>query len=217
MDRDTIRAYLWQDIIRLGFSPKGTKDQKVWLVQYARSLSAFWEVDYTPLKLRQERTGIKGSIDTSITLGLIYDYTFKAFDKFDVTFMYSPPIEDREFMWQHDMDSAFFYFPNITFSDQRKQRKIALREMEPSDIEAVIDALIVHPMPHQHIESPLNKHEIRIGGGIGNFFLYLFHLRVQLCPDKTRRKAEKDRLLSLFDPAVKADRSVPPGELMRIP
>jgi hypothetical protein len=28
MDKNIIQAYLWQDVIRLGFSPSGNKDKK---------------------------------------------------------------------------------------------------------------------------------------------------------------------------------------------
>ena len=41
MDNDIIQAYLWQKVIRLGFSPSKDSDISRWLHQYARSLPVF--------------------------------------------------------------------------------------------------------------------------------------------------------------------------------
>ena len=37
MDKKIIQAYLWQEIIRMGFSPSSDKDKKSWLRQYGKS------------------------------------------------------------------------------------------------------------------------------------------------------------------------------------
>ena len=122
------------------------------------------------------------------------------------------------------MDDKYFYFPNQFFlnnyilpNSATKTRKIAINSMDYGDIGAVVDSLIIHPTPHQHLESPLDNHDIRIGGGLINPFLYLFHLRVQLCPDKDMRTAERKRLISLFDVAIRKNSAIKPNDLMQIP
>ena len=218
MDRDIIRAYLWQDIIRLGFSPSGTKNQKSWLLQYSRSLKDFWGGEYPTNAPSQTKNGISATIDSSTSIGLTYEYFIENDQKFSIRLMYAPPIQKRELMWVHDMDGQhYFCFPNQTFLTNYKPRNPAIRGMAQSDIADVIDSLIIHPSPHQHIESPLDNHDIRVGGGLMNPFLYLFHLRVQLCPDNDIRIAERERLILLFEIAIKENSVIPPNELMKIP
>lgn len=125
----------------------------------------------------------------------------------------------KELMWCHDMDGQYFNFPNQVFLDYHKKRGGAVKTLSnnDNDMVKVIDSLIIHPTPHQHIESPVNNHNIRIGGGLLNPFLYLFHLRVQLCPDQDLRDAEKNRLVDLFKEAVTDNRPVVINKLMEIP
>ena len=216
-DRDMIRAYLWQDIIRLGFSPSGTKEQKKWLFQYGRSLRSFWEVENYPGNPSQAGKYISATIDSSRAIGLTYEYAIENAEKFTVRMMYAPPVENRELMWMHDMDGKFFSFPAQRLLNDLKKRQFAVRAMDENDLGSVIDSLIIHPTPHQHVESPLDNHDIRVGGGLENLFLYLFHLRVQLCPDKDRRAAERHRLISLFASAIGGNSVIATGDLMKIP
>jgi hypothetical protein len=82
----------------------------------------------------------------------------------------------------------------------------------------VIDGLILHPCAHQHIAHPVDNHEIRFGGGITNPYLYLFHLRYQLCPLEDRRNRERVRLTDLFFNAINENRlAISANELMTIP
>ncbi len=223
MDKNIIRAYLWEDIIRLGFSPKDTKNQKSWLYLYGQSLKGFWEVDYPkpPVVVKDRLTA---TIDSSKSVGMIYEYSIGDALKFNVRLMHAPPRKSGEIMWGHDMDDKYFYFPNQFFltnyvspNASTKARNIAIQNMGVDDIGAVVDSLIIHPTPHQHIDSPLDNHEIRIGGGLMNPFLYLFHLRVQLCPDKDMRAAERERLISLFEAAIRENSAIKPNDLMQIP
>ena len=216
MNKDIVRAYLWQDVIRLGFSPAGTKNQKGWLHLYGKSLRNFLEVDIYPGKISSNGASLSATIDCSVYPGITFDCTIEHAQKFVVSLMYTPPVVGRIFMWSHDMDGQYFSFPNNIFLNH-KQRKAAIKKMNLADLGDVIDSLIMHPLPHQHIESPLEDHHIRIGGGLLNPFLYLFHLRVQLCPNKDRRVAERDRLISLFETAMKTNSSIPPSEMMKIP
>lgn len=211
MDKDIIQAYLWQDVIRLGFSPKREKEIKSWLFMYGKSLKNFWEVDeYPPSPQSKSNGAITAELTSSINI--LFDYLITNTSNFTVRFLH---IFDRlELMWTHDVDSRYFSFPEQAFLTNHNNKNQAIENMTSEHIEGVIDALLLHPKAHQHIESPINNHKIRIGGGILNPFVFLFHLRYQLCPDKTRRDKEKERLINLFESAVKSNTPVTANELL---
>lgn len=201
MDSDIIQAYLWQDVIRLGFSPSGHKDQKNWLRMYGQSLKKFWEIDEYP-SLPQSNGAIIAELTSSITINMLIDYSITNYSNFAVRFLHIS--NTRELMWTHDVDSRYFSFPEQTFLTNYNNRTLAIEKMASEHIAGVIDALLLHPKAHQHIESPINNHKIRIGGGIHNPFVFLFHLRYQLCPDETRRNEERERLVNMFESAIKS-------------
>jgi len=216
LDRNIVRAYLWQEVIKLGFKPSGDKDQKRWVLQYTQSLKEFWEIDAYPINLKVESGVLKGRVDSPANLS--FDFDIAAKDKFSVLFL-SAPIRERGngLMWKHEVDGTFFNFPIQPFLTH-EQRKIALRSnLQESDIEVIIDGLLCHTRAHQHIELPIDDHEIRIGGGIDNAFLFLFHLRYQLCPIPEKRKKEKQRLVQLFLNAIKNGHNVPMNTIMAQP
>jgi len=217
MDDKVICAYLWQDIIRLGFSPASTKDKKNWLFQYGQSLKQFWEVEGYSKPPQSKGNILSSTINSPIHLGLCFEYAIQSNDKFSVTLMYSPPVKDKELMWCHDMDGQYFSFPNQLLLTDHKKRHSAIKEMSDINISNVIDSLFMHPTPHQHIESPIDDHNIRIGGGLLNPFLYLFHLRVQLCPIQVRCDAEKARLVHLFKDAMQNNSPISVNKLMELP
>lgn len=214
MDKKIIRAYLWQEVIRLGFCPSGEKEQKRWVVQYLNSLKNFLELHSLP-----DPPGSENPITFSypIPIDLDIECSITKTDKFKLTFLYLPPSGKPALMWDHDVDGAFFTFPVQDFLSHHNQRNKVLKEFSDEDIAIVLDALIFHPAAHQHIESPIDKHEIRIGGGIVNAFQFLFHLRYQFCPDEEKRKAEEKRLVRLFTDAVGKDSEVPINQLMAQP
>lgn len=204
-----IRAYLWQAIIRLGFCPSSTKDQKKWLRQYNQSIKQFWEINRYPEAPSSENGRIKAIIDCTDLCNLILEYAIETMDKFIVRFLYKNPVSKQELMmWTHDVDEGagkYFCFPVQPFLTAFNSEKIAIKSFDDEDIEVVTDGLLFHPKAHQHIESPsaLDNHDIRIGGGIDNPFLYLFHLRYQFCPIPEKREMEKVRLKALFSYALK--------------
>ena len=201
MDKEIIQAYLWQEIIRIGFSPCSDKEKKIWLIEYGKSLKDFWEVDSYPNSPKMRNGSIEGSLDNVSDLGLMLGYSISKSSKFAVRFLYHLNGQ-FELLWVHDVDNQYFNFPNQLFLTEYNKQKNALREFKESYIERVIDGLLCHPVVHQHIESPIDKHEIRIGSGIDNAFLFLFQLRYQLCPFPDKRKAERNRLINLFQDAI---------------
>lgn len=213
MDKDIIQAYLWQDVIRLGFSPSGNKDKKKWVHMYVRSLKDFWEVDEYPPNPQSNRA-ITGKLTSSMKINILIDYSITDISNFTVRFLHIS--NTRELMWTHDVDSRYFSFPEQAFLTNHNNKNRAIENMTSEHIEEVIDALLLHPKAHQHIESPINNHEIRIGGGILNPFVFFFHLRYQLCPDKTKKDKERKRLVNLFEYAIKNKKQlVTANELLR--
>lgn len=227
MLKEIVRAYLWQDIIRKAFSPKSSRDQNSWLHQYSGSLKKFWGLDFYPALPKSTEKGFTATINSSIALS--FEYFIEAPDKFLIMMLHTPPIHDHHIWWTHDMDGKYFVLPLPNLLTDRNEKRTFIHYTKTEDIEAVVDSLIVHPTPHQHIASPVvipdedadlqekKNHDIRIGGGITNPLVYLFHLRFQLCPDRILRKEEKKRLVDLFEAAVKNNSDVSANELMRIP
>lgn len=211
MDKDIIQAYLWQDIIRLGFSPSGNKDKKKWLRMYGQSLKNFWEVDEYPPN-PQSNGAITAKLTSSIKINILIDYSITNTSNFTVRFLHIS--NTRELMWTHDVDNRYFSFPEQAFLTNHNSKNQAIENMTSEHIEGVIDALLLHPKAHQHIESPINNHKIRIGGGILNPFVFFFHLRYQLCPNKTKKDKEKGRLIDLFESAVKSNTLITANELL---
>jgi hypothetical protein len=213
MDKDIIQAYLWQDVIRLGFSPSGNKDKKKWVHMYVRSLKDFWEVDEYPPN-PQSNGAITGKLTCALSLDISLSYSISIIDntKFAVTFSLFSDRSNK--LWVHDVDGSYFMFPEQSLLSKYNKGKAAIKKITSTHIEKVLDGLIFHPTAHQHIKT--NFHSIRIGGGIHNPFLYLFHLRYQLCPDKTKRDEERERLVNLFEYAIKNKKQlITPNELLR--
>ncbi|MBF0410842.1 MAG: hypothetical protein HQM10_26085 [Candidatus Riflebacteria bacterium] len=216
MDRNLIRACLWQRIIKMFFSPASKSDQKNWLLQYGRSLKSFWGIETYPRNPVEACGKYTATIDSSISLGIIYEYSIVNFQKFSIDLLHAPPINEKQLLWQHEMDGQYFNFSSH-YSIEEKEFKQLAKKIETEDLNIIVNSLVIHPSPHQHIKSPIDNHEIRIGGGIYNPYLYLFHLRVQLCPDKRMRDAEKVRLAALFEDAVRNDKIPSINDLMKIP
>ncbi len=216
MGNDIVKAYIWNEIIRLGFSPSGQKEQKKWLYQFTKGLMAFWDLS-SMLELPKYRgVNVSATIDVA---DISFEYSIEAVKKFCIRIMYTDSSIMKGVMWTHDLDGVnYFLFPKQQLLIELASCNTALKSMEEMDVETVVNSLITHPTPHQHIESPIDDHEIRIGGGIENPFLYLFCMRYQLCPDNSVRKAEKKRLTSLFYNAIRnKDAKIPFSNLMAMP
>lgn len=213
MDKEIIQAYLWQDVIRIGFCPTGDKDVKKWLSMYGRSIKDFWEIDEYPPH-PQSNGSFTSSLTSSISISFFIEYSITNLSKFAVNFLHVN--KSRDLMWIHDVDGEYFSFPEGSILRKYgKSKKISDSDVA-RHIESVLDGLLFHPCVHQHIESLTNNHEIRIGGGIANPFVFLFQLRYQLCPDETAKNEERRRLISLFEGAIISSSNVPANELLLI-
>jgi hypothetical protein len=216
IDKNTIKGYLWQEVVRLGFCPDKNK-QKDWLRQYMYSLHKFFGLDSYPALPSQSERPPAITFEYELPYFLLVKGSFENADKFAITFFYLPPSADEYLIWNHDMDGTYFTFPVQKFMIHHNQRKQALRKFSSADMKEVLDGLIFHPAVHQHIKSPIDNHRIRIGGGIGNPFQFLFHLRYQFCLIEATRSAEEKRLLDLFSEAVEKNTEIPISKLMAHP
>ncbi|WP_300667585.1 hypothetical protein [Desulfoluna sp.] len=229
MDEKIIRAYLWQDILRLAFSPSKTSDQKTWLLLYGRSLKDFWGVEsYPSLPGRKGKGPLSGEVDSCADFGVTFEYDITTDQKYGTTWNHYPPSQEKQPMWVHDVDGKYFTIPVQELLTAHGSRNDAARKMKSEDVSFVVESMIFHPMSHQHIDSKIimdddtdemkkKKHTIRIGGGILNPFHYLFHLRVQLCLDQRIKNLEKARLKDLFTTAIKTNSPISANDLMRVP
>jgi hypothetical protein len=212
MDRKIIRAYLWQKIIRMVFWPANPKEKDNWVQQFLKNISNFWEIDPHYHNVRKNVNHHQFNIKHT---GYYIEMEIEIDDieKFSIRFLGN----ENTLMWTHDVDCQYYSFPTEYILNEYSKEKEAIKFIENEDVAEVIDGLLIHPAAHQHIESPINNHDIRFGGGISNPFLFLFHLRYQLCPDNDRRKNEKNRLTDLFYWAIKNKKNIPINELMKIP
>jgi hypothetical protein len=211
------RAFIWDRIIQLGFSPRNDTDKNSWISQFKKKLPSFWGIENLPVhgnfsatKINLTYPGIAYDDEMSFDCSIEDEY------RFSVTVMFGTNVG-----WMHEYDSSFYSpSPDIFLPFILRQIKTNTfnTSVEMPDIEAVIDGLILHPCAHQHIFHPVDNHEIRFGGGITNPYLYLFHLRYQLCPIEKRRIDERERLIDLFSDAIREGWIViNANELMKIP
>ncbi|MCT4588874.1 MAG: hypothetical protein N4A71_13695 [Carboxylicivirga sp.] len=103
---------------------------------------------------------------------------------------------------------------------------MGLEDISEGNIIQVLNELIVHPVPHCHIE-PIN-HEFRIGSGIKNPLVFIYSLAFQLLePDKRCRYADtmeinnkKDQELNRLASIINRNKGaleIKPGVLFRLP
>ncbi|MBU0469273.1 MAG: hypothetical protein KJ736_09485 [Candidatus Omnitrophica bacterium] len=214
---DIIKSYLWRDVIRRAFSPSSLSEQNSWMIQYCKSLKDFWQIDsYPPNPFNNNL--ISGRIPSERDLGISFDYCIFNTSKFNIKFLFDPN-DTIGIMWTHDVDENYFSFPEQVFLAKANLGKEALKSKNITKnlMEAVVDGLICHPKSHQHIDHPVDSHTIRIGGGIDNPYLFLFHLRYQLCPFKEIRNQERERLVNLFFDAITQNSVVTISNLMKCP
>lgn len=199
MDNDIIQAYLWQKVIRLGFSPSKDSDIKSWLYLYNSSLPGFWETEeYPKISVLDGQFQIKVNFHQ---INMSFDCSITNIKKFSVYFLHTANTDGL--MWVHDVDHKYFAFPSQSLLNKMGKEPQAINKISTQHIERVLNGLIFHPRSHQHIKLPINNHEIRMGGGIDNPFIFLLHLRYQLCLDTKRRQKEKEYLINLFETAIR--------------
>ena len=185
-------AWLWNECLRLAFCPSGTKEENAWLFRFVHGVMRFSQCGARVVRPKpKEKWRIEGHtclLDVKFAWekdpnGYGYKYSFEFYT------MQS----NHVVIWIQEHDPKY--------SSVRWPHLISNRRMEPAkdeEVAAVLDGMVFHPAVHQHVQSPIGEHEIRLGCGIDNPFLMLFNLWFQLCPDESTRDPERRRLVTLF-------------------
>ena len=206
MNDNKRRAIVWDTIERLAFRPSSDKDRDRWLGIYTKTLYKFWGVESTWDHFAN------GSFSIPF-LDLKCDYKIETADKYSALLQSSSASCSY---WQNHIDPEYPSKASLhSVSDKYplRQHKTQLRR----DTEAVLNGMIFHSRCHAHLEDlggshvqldpdkdGLSSHEIRIGGGIENPYVFLFHVRYQFCLVSSQvRQTEKMRLIDLFENAIK--------------
>jgi hypothetical protein len=213
MKKKIVQAYLWNEIIQLGFMPEA-REVNEWYKKYLIGLSNFLEIAYP--KLPSSNGMIRGTVENQ-HLDLWIEYEFnKSNGHLHISFNHL-----NGNIWEHHIDPQYYGIPLEELLEKHEiQRSITIASNIEENLKEVLDAMLFHPREHQHFKSPIDEHFIRIGGGLPNPFLYLFHLRYQFCLPKKMKKIREPEILRLqeiFKAAIKKRRKVSVDELMAQP
>ncbi len=208
MNDNKRRAIVWDTIERLAFRPSSNNDRNTWLGVYARTLHKLWDMEsmWNHFTLDDKFSVIFLSLECS--------YYIESVDKYNVTLKNDS--SDR-LHWKMHVDPGFHSKGSLQAcaDSYPRQQNSELRR----DIEAVLDGMLFHPRCHTHLEDigvrhvqldqdsgGLSSHEVRIGGGIENPYVFLFHLRYQFClvADQVRQ-TERQCLIDLFDNSIRVN------------
>lgn len=211
MNETKRRAIVWDTIERIAFRPSSNNDRSTWLGVYAKTLHKLWGMGpmWNHFSLDD-----KFSV---IFLNLKCIYYIESVDKYNASLLKDDSSDCLH--WKMHVDPGFHSKGSLqTCADSYPRQQI--RELH-RDIEVVLDGMLFHPRCHFHLDDigvqpvqleqvsgGLSSHEARIGGGIENPYVFLFHLRYQFClvADQVRQ-TEKQRLINLFYVAIRGNNS----------
>lgn len=206
---------MWDTIERSAFRPN--KPGR-WLGVYAKTLNKLWDIEPTWVRFaRNDNFYIP-------FMNLKCSYFIEHVGKYSVSLAGNS--STNHLCWQSHIDPEFLSKASLHTSTDRYPGE-QMSELR-NDVAAVLDGMFFHPRCHVHPEDLgvqhvqldpdrgcLSSHEVRIGGGIENPYVFLFHLRYQFCllPDPIRN-GEQNRLIELFKNTVcSRDHTISPSEL----
>lgn len=210
------RAIVWDTIERIAFQPRSDNDRDRWLGVFARTLHALWGMDQMWIHLAQDDEFLV------YFLNLKCDYYIESLTKYSTSLA---DIDSGSCAWGIQVEPNYLSKASLHSAPGRypHQERAHLQR----DIEAVLDGMLFHPRCHAHLEdlgiqyveldqnrAGLSSHEVRVGGGIENPYVFLFHLRYQFClvADEVRRY-ERARLVDLFKRSIRNNQYVPARDL----
>ncbi|MBW2737426.1 MAG: hypothetical protein JRE64_00975 [Deltaproteobacteria bacterium] len=208
MKKNERRAIVWDTIAHTAFRPVSPEK---WLGVYAKTLHTLWGIE--PM---WARLGIDDHFDIHFLL-LKCNYLIESATKYSVSLTQNSPTVHC--YWQNHIDSE--YLSKGALYSASGQYPSQQRAQLQRDIEAVLNGMIFHPRCHTHLEDlgrqvqldqdrgGLSSHEVRIGGGIENPYVFLFHLRYQFCLVSNKvRQTERQRLVDLFESSIRNNQNV---------
>jgi hypothetical protein len=228
------RAIVWDTIERMAFRPTSDPDRRAWLEIYARALPGLWEMEHENVRVHKDDGR---SMAVSILFHEVeYECSIKKCDEYSVTML-----RNNAAFWHLHVDPCFpsrcGYGQSSTKCHQQDKGKAGESTKYPredkakhleGDVEVVLNGMIFHPRNHAHAEdlgiswpaSPANTmlstHEVRLGGGIENAFVFLAHLRYQFyLLSEAARSEERRRLERLFVQSIRSRKeSIPPKDVL---
>jgi hypothetical protein len=207
-------AIVWDTIERIAFMPD---NEEKWLTVFERTLHKLWGVHAIDIPTRR-----LAGFD-ALPLNVACEYTIETASKFSVSIL--SIAAQAPCCWNVHADPKFPSKAALYASPQKYPQKD--KKHLRADVAYVLDGMVFHPRNHAHGDllgivpdlstagPGLPCHEVRLGGGIENAFVFLMHLRYQFCllSEEVREK-EKARLVNLFTAAI-TDKQlvVPPADL----
>ena len=208
------RAIVWDTIERLAFRPNPPER---WLGVYAKTLHELWGMDRIWARFSRNDKFIIPFLNLKCC------YFIESESKYNISFVHD---SSDCLHWQFHVDPGFLSKASLRACVDRYPRQ-QMSELS-RDVEAVLNGMLFHPRCHAHLEylgvphvqfdqdsGGLSSHEVRIGGGIENPYVFLFHLRYQFCLVHTDvKRDERQRLIDLFAGSIgNRERSVNPRKL----
>lgn len=180
MNPERRRTHIWVMIARRAFTPRNDGEREKWLHCFYQAIPRY--VDNSLLSAPRSGRGMLGcrSLDFECR------YNIQP-DRADFT-MLIPSCE-----WQFGIESMVFACVPCLHEWEE-----ARNELCEDDVTEVLRGMIEHPRAHFHMHQDSFPHEVRIGTGLQEAFLFLFQLRFQLCIDQDRRDTEMNRLSRIF-------------------
>lgn len=209
------RSIVWDKIERMAFHPQKSSS---WLQVYLRSLSRFWQAQNADVQST-------GNGFEALFLNIACEYDIQSRDRYSVSIINAASSRKRS--WSLHVDAAYQSKASLGATQGNYPTQHVANDLL-GDVTVVLDGMIFHPRNHSHGEDmeltmslcpqALPTHEVRVGGGIENAFVFLTHLRYQLCLlNGALRTAERDRLIDLFTAAIRNGRqSVPAAETLNV-
>jgi hypothetical protein len=212
MNENNRRAIVWDVIERIAFRPNPSAS---WLSVYAKTLHKLWGVEpnwsrFTP----DDHFAVP-------FLTMNCNYLIESAAKYSASLVQDS--SKARCHWCNHIDPAYLSKGSLYSASSATVRYPRMQRTQlRGDIEAVLDGMIFHPRCHTHLEDlgirqvqldhdrgGLSSHEVRIGGGIENPYVFLFHLRYQFCLVSNEfRNAERHRLINLFVGSVENNQNV---------
>jgi hypothetical protein len=208
MNDNKRRAIVWDTIERIAFRPNPPAK---WLGVYAKTLHDLWGMDRI-----FARFGLNDEFTVTF-LNLRCKHKIESESKYEFSFVHdsSDCLHLKIHVDPKFCSKASLQVPAGNYPRQQMGKL-------SKDVQDVLDGMLFHPRCHVHLEDlgvrymqldpekgGLELHDIRIGGGIENPYIFLLHLRYQFClVHKDVRRDESQRLIDLFERSIKDNQSV---------
>jgi hypothetical protein len=219
------RAYVWDTIERIAFRPERDDERNRWLGVYEKSLHKLWGLQPCDVRFHRD-CGLPdpGFLIDFLDLDCTYAIT-RLKDR--PRYNYSITLARRgasgaPACWHIEVDPKFDSRREYSYTPKRPN--FSKKDQLEKDVDAVLQGMLFHPRNHAHVDllgiisglDGLSVHEVRLGGGIENVFVFLAHLRYQFCLcSEAARSEERRRLGRLFVESIRSNKdSLPPNDVL---